>query len=956
MPLRLDVKRMLTSRSERVKSSDLHPSLPWALFSLYNGQVTLWNYESQQLVKTFEICDLPVRTARFVERKSWIVTGSDDMKIRVFNYNTMEKVHEFDAHSDYIRSVAIHPTQPYILSSSDDMLIKLWNWEKNWTCIQVFEGHNHYVMQVVINPKDNNTFASASLDKTVKVWQLGSTVPNFTLDGHEKGVNCVDYYPGGDRPYLISGGDDCMVKVWDYQNKSCVHTLDGHVRNISAVGFHPELPIALSTSEDGSIRIWHSNTYRLESTLNYGLERVWCLTCIRGSNAIAIGCDEGSVVIKLGREEPAISMDSSGKIIWAKHCEIQQANLKTLSAGSTIKDGERLVLSTKDMGSCEVYPQSVKHSPNGRFVAVCGDGEYIIYTAMALRNKSFGPAFDFVWHPDSSQFAVKESSNSIKLFKNFKERDTLKPNLGCEALYGGALIGVRHSGCVSFYDWENMELVRRIEVSPKAVYWSDSGNLLSICTDDSFFVLKYFPENYTSALEENKIEEDGVEDAFDAVNEVQECVKTGLWIGDCFIYTNTGNRLNYFVGGEIVTISHLDRVLYLLGYIPKDSRLYLADKDHTIVSFSLLTNVLEYQTAIMRGDFSAADSVLPSIPLDRRNRVAHFLDKQGFKSQALLVSRDDDHKFELAMSLEKLDIVTQLARSIKAAEKWRQVAKLALKSNDFDLAEEAMFQGKDFGGLIVLASSLGRRETLEKLGEKTHKLGQDNYAFLAFWLLKRVDKCMQILRGNGRVTEAAMFAHCYAPSEVSKNVEDWKKKLEKSRGANVDGGESGSVTTNIGDAIADPAKYENLFPNFDLALKAEQFYHMSGESLKVKAGCEYVDSVNVFDRSLIEDTQAAEEQGRFVFNESIQVADIVPGHSSSPDINGDSQGTLTPEDNNIEQEEEAAPVSNDFSMGEIKKALEDVEATEILLEEDEIEEFEDPLWEEDEEAEGDWNE
>ena len=53
--------------------------------------------------------------------------------------------------------------------SSDDQSIKLWDWEKKWTCTQVFEGHAHYVMQIVFNPKDNNQFASASLDKTVKV-------------------------------------------------------------------------------------------------------------------------------------------------------------------------------------------------------------------------------------------------------------------------------------------------------------------------------------------------------------------------------------------------------------------------------------------------------------------------------------------------------------------------------------------------------------------------------------------------------------------------------------------------------------------------------------------------------------------------------------------------------------------------------------------------------------------
>jgi len=38
-----------------------------------------------------------------------------------------------------------------------------------------------------------------------------------------------------------------------------------------------------------------------------------------------------------------------------------------------------------------------------RFVAVCGDGEYIIYTAMALRNKSFGNAQEFVWANESNE-------------------------------------------------------------------------------------------------------------------------------------------------------------------------------------------------------------------------------------------------------------------------------------------------------------------------------------------------------------------------------------------------------------------------------------------------------------------------------------------------------------------------------------------------------------------------
>jgi len=120
----------------------------------------------------------PVRCARFIVRKNWIIAGTDDMKLRVYNYNTMEKVKEWDAHTDYIRFIEVHPNRPYVLryiflkltsicastgtndtafsassastsliffllpssvhfSSSDDMSIKLWDWDRDFECIQV---------------------------------------------------------------------------------------------------------------------------------------------------------------------------------------------------------------------------------------------------------------------------------------------------------------------------------------------------------------------------------------------------------------------------------------------------------------------------------------------------------------------------------------------------------------------------------------------------------------------------------------------------------------------------------------------------------------------------------------------------------------------------------------------------------------------------------------------------
>jgi len=853
MPLRLDIKRRLTARSDRVKSCDLHPTEQWMLVSLYNGNVHIWNYESQQLVKSFEVCDLPVRAAVFVPRKNWVVTGSDDMQIRIFNYNTLERQHAYEAHSDYVRSIAVHPTQPFLLTSSDDMLIKLWNWDKNWLCQQVFEGHTHYVMEVRVNPKDNNTFASASLDKTVKVWQLGSAQPNFTLEGHEKGVNCVDYYNGGDKPYLISGADDRLVKIWDYQNKTCVQTLEGHAQNIAAVSFHPELPIIITGSEDGTVKIWHANTYRLETTLNYGLERVWSIGVLRGSNNVALGYDEGAIMIKLGREEPAMSMDAGGKIIWAKHSELQQASLKAIEKDE-IADGERLPLQVKDMGSCEVYPQTVQHNPNGRFVVVCGDGEYIIYTAMALRNKSFGSAQEFVWAADSSEYAVRESSSSIKLFKNFKEKKTFKPEFGAENIFGGGLLGVKSVSGLAFFDWETQELVRRIEIQPKNVYWSENGELCCIATEESYFVLRYDAEKVAAAAENpEKVSEDGIEDAFDVIGEVTESVKTGLWVGDCFIYTNSVNRLNYYVGGEIVTVSHLDRTMYLLGYIPGDNRLYLGDKELNVVSFQLLLSVLEYQTAVMRRDFDTADKVLPTVPKEQRTRVAHFLEKQGFKKQALAVSSDPEHRFDLAIQLGDLDTAYGLAKESGSEQKWKQLAELATSQAKFDLAQQCLHEAQDHGGLLLLATAAGNADMVGKLGASAEEAGKNNVSFLSYFLLGDLEKCLEILIASNRIPEAAFFARTYLPSEISRVVALWRVQL-------------GKVNEKAGQSLADPADYPNLFPDYQASLQAQQM--LARERANVIPASDFKEILPNHERNPLEELSAlADEEGEQIEEE-----------------------------------------------------------------------------------------
>jgi len=190
-----------------------------------------------------------------------------------------------------------------------------------------------------------------------------------------------------------------------------------------------------------------------------------------------------------------VSMDGSGKVIWARHSEILTTVIK--GGDKTLKDGEAITLAVKDLGSTELYPQTLLHSPNGRFVAVCGDGEYIIYTALILRNQAFGAALDFAWasKENDKDYAIRESQYSVKIFRNFKPKGgdgTVNIGFTAEGLSGGNLLGVKGQGGIGFFDWETGKLVSYAEskLSPRVSSDQSLVNLfvwparrLSTCCD-----------------------------------------------------------------------------------------------------------------------------------------------------------------------------------------------------------------------------------------------------------------------------------------------------------------------------------------------------------------------------------------------------------------------------------------------------------------------------------------
>ena len=176
----------------------------------------------------------------------------------------------------------------------------------------------------------------------------------------------------------------------------------------------------------------------------------------------------------------------------------------------------------------------------------------------------------------------------------------------------------------------------------------------------------------------------------------------------------------------------------------------------------------------------------------------------------MAVSTDPEHRFELALSLGDLETAHELAKEANSQQKWLHLSTLATQQGNLELAQECLHNAEDFSGLLLLATSTGNRKMVEKLAQSSDNAGKNNISFLSYFLLSDIDKCLDILIKTDRIPEAAFFAMTYAPSKVPPVVKLWKEKLS-------------AINEKAAESLADPEKYENLFPGYREALEIEQY-------------------------------------------------------------------------------------------------------------------------------------
>jgi WD repeat-containing protein 61 len=182
-----------------------------------DGSFSVWDAQTFTCLATIKLCDAKLRSISINAAETQMAIACGDNTIRIFSTDTLTEIHQLANHTLSVNAVKYHPNGQWLLSGSRDAHLNVYDIEDDYALLHSIPAHNFAIYSITFNI-DNTLFATASRDKTAKVWNANTLEVLQRIDkekhsGHINSVNKALWL----NNYLITCSDDRAIILWQVE-------------------------------------------------------------------------------------------------------------------------------------------------------------------------------------------------------------------------------------------------------------------------------------------------------------------------------------------------------------------------------------------------------------------------------------------------------------------------------------------------------------------------------------------------------------------------------------------------------------------------------------------------------------------------------------------------------------------------------------------------------------------
>ncbi len=245
--------------------------------------------------------------ARVASGGTYLAAASYDGLVRVWRLDsvpggiTTTQVLTLAGHSGAVRAVAFSPTEPLLASASDDRTIRLWDLRSGAEMLTLV-GHTAQVTRLAFSP-DGTWLFSGSRDNSVRVWDIAARNSRniHMLTGPKSLILSLAVSPDGS--YVAAGSGDNSLRIWDlkFPARLGISTLTGGEELLRGVAYSPDGTRLVANDNGGVIRVWDVAQGQLIRVLAPPVKgKAWNLSYSHGGQFLVSCHASGDIVVRDG--------------------------------------------------------------------------------------------------------------------------------------------------------------------------------------------------------------------------------------------------------------------------------------------------------------------------------------------------------------------------------------------------------------------------------------------------------------------------------------------------------------------------------------------------------------------------------------------------------------------------------------------------------------------------------